>query len=338
MKMGYHPTRRGFLEAASISVSRLWFVSELGFGGSRLAPSGQAGEPERSAARSALVDTHMHVWADDTEQFPFSYPNQPDFKPPPVAGTLEVLLEEMDRFEIDYAVLVQAIYHGWDNGYVAQCLKSHPSRFRVQGLIDPTASDRAQKLEYWMREHRLSGMRFSPIYYQGREEWLNASDSFPLWEKAQELGAIFNFFISTPQLKRLEEMVQRFQGVRVVIDHLARVDLAAPDPKAEFDKLLKLAAYPNVWAKVTELQIISASKQYPFRDTFPWVRRMYDAFGPGRLLWGTGFPGSTRTQADRLTLEQELDLIGKHMSFFTKSDREKIMGRNANELWGFEDG
>ncbi len=247
-----------------------------------------------------------------------------------------MLLEEMHLFGIDYAILVQAIYHGWDNRYVAECLRSHPDRFRVQGLIDPTGPDRAQKLDYWMREYGLSGMRFSPIYYQGKEEWLNAPESIPLWEKAQELGAIFNFFIATPQLTRLEEMVKRFQGVRVVIDHLARVDLTGPDPETEFEKLLKLAAYPNVWAKVTELQIISASKQYPFRDTFPWVRRMYDAFGPDRLLWGTGFPGATRAHANRLSLEQELDLIREQIPFFTETDRKKIMGRNAIELWGFE--
>ena len=131
-------------------------------------------------------------------------------------------------------------------------------------------------------------------------------------------------------------MVKRFQGVRVVIDHLARVDLTGPDPQTEFGKLLKLAVYPNVWAKVTELQIISASKEYPFPDTFPWVRQMYDAFGPERLLWGTGFPGVTRENANRLSLEQELALIREHIPFFTETDREQIMGRNAVELWGFE--
>ena len=242
----------------------------------------------------------------------------------------------MELFGIDYAILVQVIYHGWDNGYVAECLKVHPDRFRVQGLIDPTDPARADKLETWIKEHGLSGMRFSPIYYEGREEWLNAPESIPLWEKAEELGAVFNFFISTPQLPRLEEMVGRFPGVRVVIDHLARVDLAGPDPEAEFGKLLALASYPNVWAKVTELQIISLTKEYPFADTFAWVRRMYGAFGPERLLWGTGFPGATRGQAGRLSLERELALVRQEIPFFTAADREKIMGQNAFQLWGFE--
>ena len=87
----------------------------------------------------------------------------------------------------------------------------------------------AEKLEYWVKKHGLAGMRFSPIYYLGKDEWLNAKSSHALWKKAEELKAIFNFFIATPQLPKLEDMVRRFPKVRVVIDHLARADLKAAE-------------------------------------------------------------------------------------------------------------
>src|SRR5205823_8042463 len=222
------------------------------------------------------------------------------------------------------------------NHYIAHCLKAHPKRFRGHGLIDPTDPKVAQKLEFWVKKHGLSGMRFSPIYYEGKDDWLNARASDALWEKATELKAIFNFFIATPQLPKLEDMVRRFPKVRVVIDHLARVDLKAANPLPEFKKLLALAKYPGVSAKVSELSVISPSGKFPYRDTFPWLKRLYEAFGPERLLWGTGFPGVTRTENGRPTLRQELDLVRKEVPFFTRADREKILGRNAAKLWGFE--
>jgi predicted TIM-barrel fold metal-dependent hydrolase len=280
----------------------------------------------------------MHVWADDTSRFPFAYPYQPNFKVPRLAGTVELLLDEMDRFGVTHCVLVQVIYHGWDNRYVAHCVKAHPARFRGQGLIDPTDPGAADKLETWMRGHGLSGMRLSPIYYRGKDGWLNAEASYPLWKKAEELGAIFNFFIGTEQLPKLEDMVRRFPRVRVVIDHLARIDLKAADPLPEFKKLLALARYPNVWAKVSELSVLSPSGKFPYADTFPWVRRLYDALGPDRLLWGTGFPGATRTEAGRPTLQQELDLIRKEIAFLSADDRRKLLGDNAARLWGFRPG
>src|SRR5213596_2585199 len=119
-------------------------------------------------ATSPVVDSHMHVWSGDTTGFPFAHPYESNFKPPPIAGTMEMLLEEMKGSAIDFAVLVQVIYYGWDNRYVAHCLKSERGRFRAQGLIDPADPDRARKLDYWVREHGFSGMSFSPIYYRER--------------------------------------------------------------------------------------------------------------------------------------------------------------------------
>jgi predicted TIM-barrel fold metal-dependent hydrolase len=288
-----------------------------------------------AAARLPVVDAHMHVWTDDLARFPISHPYDPSFKLPPIAGSVEMLIEEMDRYAIGYAVLVQVIYYGWDNRYLAQCVQRYPKRFRAQGLIDPTDTNVADKLAYWMQEHGFAGMRFSPIYYHGRDEWLTSVAHRRLWKKAEELGAIFNFFIAANQLARLETMIAGHPGVKVVIDHLSRVNLGSADPAAEVAQLTRLARYPNVWVKVSELCIISPSKSYPYADTFPWVKRVYEAFGPDRLLWGTGFPGATRRQAERPSLPQELALVRREIPFFSKSDREKILGHNASRVWQF---
>ena len=294
-----------------------------------------------SAAPKAVpvVDSHMHVWSADPSRFPFAHPYEPHFKPPATAASVETLLDEMQRHGVSHCVLVQVIYYGWDNTYVADCLRRYPQKFRGQGLIDPTAPDAADRLEFWMRRHKFSGMRFSPIYYRdsrGGDGWLDGPAHDALWVRAEKLRAIFNFFISTQQLPRLETRIRRHPGVRVVIDHLARIDLAQPDPLPEFRKLLALARYPNVWCKVSELNLLSPSKKYPYSDTFPWVHRLYDAFGPERLLWGTGFPGAARAQAGRPSLVSELALIRDHIEFFTAGDREKVLGRNAARLWGFK--
>lgn len=295
-------------------------------------PLSALAQPSR---RPPVIDTHMHVWSSDTARFPFAHPTDRNFKPPLIAGTVEMLLEEMDAHAIDFAVLVQVIYYGWDNRYVADCVKRHPRRFRAQGLIDPTDPNVADRLEYWVREHGLSGMRFSPIYYRGRDAWITSDAHHRLWRKAGALGAVFNFFLTAPQLAPLETMLAAYPEVKVVIDHLARVELAGPDPEAEVARLTRLARYPNVSVKVSELNLLSPSKLRPYADTFPWVKRVYDAFGPDRLLWGTGFPGATRAQAGRPPLPEELALVRRDIPFLSASDREKLLGANAARLWRF---
>lgn len=323
-------SRRSFLAVAERWAAGLYAVPAV------LAQVPRADATDRVAGKSTVIDTHMHVWSGDPQRFPFAHPYDPAFKPPKMAATVEVLLKEMNEFGISHCVLVQTISHGWDNSYLGHCLRAYPKRFRGQGLIDPTDPKVAEKLEHWVKKHGLAGMRFSPIYYQGKDDWLNSKAHHALWEKAGELGAIFNFFIATPQLAKLEEMVRRFPKVPVVIDHLARIDLKAADPLPEFKKLLSLARHPCVWVKVSELSVLSPSAKYPYKETFAWVKLMYEAFGPDRLLWGTGFPGATRSQAGRPSLQEELALIRQEIPFFTAGDRAKILGQNAAKLWNFE--
>ena len=303
--------------------------------GSMLASSALSAA-ERDA--SPIIDTHMHVWANDARKYPFPHPYLKDFAGPPHEATLEMLIADMDAHGCTHAVLVQVIYHGWDNTYVADCVKRYPQRFKAHGLIDPTDPKVAEKLEYWVKEHGLHGMRFSPLYYRsgnhGGDGWLDADDTHRLWRKAEELRAVFNFFITPQQLPKLEKMVVAHPDVRVIVDHLSQMDLGVADPEPDLRRLLAMARYPNVWVKVSELSSVSKSKTYPFADAYPYVRRVYEAFGPDRLLFGTGYPGSARAHYKRPTLDKEIDLIRKEIPFFSAEDRRKVLGVNAARLWG----
>ncbi len=289
--------------------------------------------------RKFIIDTHMHVWGNDRKRYPFVHPYQPDFVDAPHSATLESLIADMDEHGCTHSVLVQVIYHGWDNQYLAACLQKYPSRLRGHGLIDPTDIQVADKLEFWMEQRGLHGMRFSPIYYEngqhGGDDWIEAPHMHRLWKVAAARRAIFNFFISPRQLPKLARMIRTYPEVPIVIDHLGRADLKSTDAEAELKNLLDLARMKNVWVKVSELNAVSREVAYPFRDTYGWVKRVYEAFGPDRLLFGTGFPGSARAAYNRPTLREEIDLIDRHIPCFTADDRLKILGGNAAKLWNF---
>lgn len=319
-----HETRRTFLQQIAVQ-------------GTLAASTGKllANEPQtQSEPRKPLVvDTHMHVWADDARQFPFPHPYLKEFVRPQHRGTVKMLVDDMDRNGVTHCVLVQVIYHGWDNRYLLHCLEKYPGRFAAHGLIDPTDPAVVQKLEYWVAEKGLAGMRFSPIYYQGEDEWIDARSTDALWNKAAELGARFNFFIAPDQLPKLGNMIERHPDVPVIVDHLGQMDLSVEDPQPALNKLLALAKHENVWVKVSELASVSKSGKYPYEDAYPWVRQVYDAFGPDRLLWGTGYPGSARANFNRPTLKQEIDLVRNGYPFLTDVDQAKLLGGNAATLW-----
>ena len=321
--------RRQFVRGAASAVAA-WPLSPASL-------RARAGHVFVPPAKQPVIDTHMHVWSGDIKRWPFDHPYTPGFKSRTTAATGEILIEEMNRFGVTHCILVQTIFHGWDNTYMVHCLKKYPGRFKAHGLIDPTDPQVAEKLEYWMTEHDLSGMRFSPIYYvkgnHGGDDWLTSPAHHRVWEKAGDLGAVFNFFIHTDQLPRLEKMIQRYPQVSAVIDHMSQIDFGVDDPLPGLKKLLALARYPNVAVKISDLTSVSKSGKYPFPDAYPWVKRVYDAFSPDRLLWGTGYPGAVRADFRRPTVKKELELIRQHVPFFTPQDRAKILGLNAARIW-----
>src|SRR5439155_15181345 len=88
-------------------------------------------------------------------------------------------------------------------------------------------------------------------------------------------------------LSEVARVAERHPGLRLLIDHQGRQrsdrDAAG---FANLPELLALARFPNVAVKATGAPSYS-SEPYPFRNLHPFLRQIYDAFGPERMFWGT---------------------------------------------------
>jgi len=287
-----------------------------------------------AAAKPArlIIDTHLEVWTDDP-RFPFHHPEHPEIKTLPVQAPIENEVEEMKDFGLKYAVLINPRYFGWDNSYISYSRHKYPRLFVAHGLLDPLGPDPAGRLRYWIKEHGFQGMRFSPIYHP-QSTWLNSKELYPLWREAERLNAVFNFYILPQQMPMLEDMAGRFPGVKIVIDHLGKPDLKAADPWADFRKMFRLKRFSQVWVSASEPYEISLTKEYPYRDTHPFFKAVYEEFGGKQLIWGTGYP-KPRWE---LPMNQELDFVDQALDFYTPEDRDLILGKNALRIWKFPKG
>jgi predicted TIM-barrel fold metal-dependent hydrolase len=286
-----------------------------------------------AAAKPArlIIDTHLEVWTFDPK-FPFHHPERPDLKRVDVEAPIENEVAEMRDFGLKYAVLVNPRFFGWDNSYIADSLHRYPKLFVAHGLLNPQEPDLPGRLRYWIREQGFQGMRFSPIYHPN-STWLNSKEHYPLWREAERLGAVFNYYILPMQMPMLEDMAERFPGVKIVVDHLGKPDLRAPDPWVEFRRMFRLKRFPQVWISASEPYELSLTKQFPYRDTYPFFKATYEEFGGKQLIWGTGYP---RPRWE-LPMDKELQFVDEALDFYTPADRELILGKNALRIWKFPD-
>ena len=96
-------------------------------------------------------------------------------------------------------------------------------------------------------------------------------------------------------LAHLKPFLAKLDQCTTLISHLGLPGrYAAPPSRREARKILQplrsLAKLPRVGVKLSGLYAISQpSHAYPHRSAHPFIRQLYDDFGPKRLYWGSDF-------------------------------------------------
>jgi predicted TIM-barrel fold metal-dependent hydrolase len=122
-------------------------------------------------------------------------------------------------------------------------------------------------------------------------------------------------------------LVEKFPDLTVVVDHMADCPIDRP---RELEKLLALARYPKVFVKVSHTWSLSR-QPYPYEDTHAQVKRLYDAFGPRRLMWGTDWP----LVENHCGYAGALELVRDRMPFLNEEDKSWMLGRTVERVWPF---
>jgi predicted TIM-barrel fold metal-dependent hydrolase len=97
---------------------------------------------------------------------------------------------------------------------------------------------------------------------------------------------------------------------------------------ANLPDLLAMAHRPNVAVKASALPCFS-SEPYPYRDLHPYIRQVFDAFGPRGVFWGTDL---TRLPC---CYRQAITMFIEELAFLSADDKEWVMGRGVCEWLGW---
>ena len=277
---------------------------------------------------ASIIDSHPHVIAADTQHYP-RVPlggHQSDWSQKrPVS--VEQLIAEQDRAGIRKAVLVQAsTCYGHDNSYVADAVAAHPQRFTGVFSCDVLAADACETMERWMKRG-LTGMRLftTGSTMPGQAGWLDDLRSFPAWRKAEESRLPVCLQMTADGIPAIENILQRFPRLVLVLDHLARPVQEDGPPYVAADSLWRLASHPGVFLKATERNFIGARKGKATPKSF--FGRVVSEFGASRVAWGSNFPASERSLPELVMLAQEA------LAFLPDTDREWIFSRTAQTIY-----
>jgi predicted TIM-barrel fold metal-dependent hydrolase len=244
------------------------------------------------------------------------------------ATSLEHLVETLNVAGVDKAVLVQPEANGWDNRDVLDAAHAYPDRLTCVCAVDPLATDAADQLARLVEAHGCKGLQLRPRANPD-VRWFDGADQNALWSRADKLGIPISVELLHDQMPSLEAMVRRFPAVRVVIDHLGLPDVTEGPHYPSYQRgLLRLASYPNTYVKITNLHEIS-KQPFPHVDTHRLIRFALRAYGPERMLWGSGFPSAL----DGPDYVAAFALAKSGFGAFDEEGLEWVLGRTATGLW-----
>ncbi|MHB8630165.1 MAG: amidohydrolase family protein [Aggregatilineales bacterium] len=270
-----------------------------------------------------IVDTHVHVWRAILDYpIPTTTPISPLSDVP-----VELLREYMDEYGINRSVLVQPLYPGEDNSYVADCAAADPARFAAVCVVNPRDPGADDRLEFWGRERDCKGLRLRPrIPSEGAV--FGSRATLPLWQRASALSIVISLLANPEHLPTVASLAERFSDLPILLDHMAHPDVAGGVQTQAFQTLLNLARYPHIYVKVSGYYYYSR-QSYPYADCHDLFRALYDRFGPMRLIWGSDFPHVLLKVGYRrnFLLQQRAYL------FLSQVDLDLIMGENAARLY-----
>ena len=270
------------------------------------------------------IDAQVHAYERDRPERPWI-----GFLHGPAEVTGDQMVAAMDEVGVDGALLVSPYsMYRYDASYALEVHAKHPGRFGLIKPFDPGAADVAEQVEEWARNDGVVGARImlpDPFAVEADHPGLNR-----ILAAGARAGLAVNVLCwgNAPLLGGLAE---RNPDARIVLDHLGLRQPfqppPPPEPFADLPKVLALAGYDNVSIKITGACTLSR-ESFPYNDIWDPLRRIFEAFGIERCLWGTDW---TRAVA-LLSYAEGVDAF-RLADRLSETERSALMGGNAERIY-----
>jgi predicted TIM-barrel fold metal-dependent hydrolase len=270
------------------------------------------------------IDTHVHIWSSDRQKYPLGAGFQSQGINPEAYSADEILAHARPS-GVGRVVLVQINFYGFDNSYMLEAIAKCPAFFGGVAVVDGNskAPDREMRR---LAKLGVRGVRLHP-------EELTAStldrDGFvKIFSCAAEERMVVCLLMNPDSLEVVSRQCRKFPDTPLVIDHIARIGMGGTVREADVRDLCSLTKYPGVRVKLSGFYALGQAKP-PHLDLAPLIKRVYEAFGAQRLIWGSDCPFAL----SRETYDDAISVIRDRLDFISADDKEWILARTAERLF-----
>jgi L-fuconolactonase len=198
----------------------------------------------------------------------------------------------------------------------------------VVGWVDLTAPDVADRIAA-LRE-RPGGQRLVGIRHQVHDEpdpeWLLREDVGRGLRAVADAGLAYDLLLFPAHLPAARRLAAAHPDLRLVLDHGAKPPIAAGGWEPWSRDLAALAAHEHVHCKLSGLVTEADWSTWRSAGIERYAERLLEAFGPGRLMFGSDWPVCTLAASYAEVLELAASVL-------SAAERERVLAGTARRFY-----
>lgn len=266
-----------------------------------------------------IIDAHQHFWQVGRFDYPWMSSDLGILYRDYLPYDLQL---ELVKNGVSQTVVVQASNSVAESRWLLELANENEFIAGVVGWVDLASADVDVQLDELRVFSKFKGVRHL-VESEPADDWLVKPAVLNGLRRLAEYGLTYDLLVHTRHLRHVQVVAESCPELRLVIDHCAKPPIA----KHGFDEwsraIAPLAAYPNMWCKLSGLVTEADWQSWSVDDLRPYVERVIELFGVERLIFGSDHPVCLLAASYGKVLE----------SFQAMISSDKVFSENARTFY-----
>ena len=270
------------------------------------------------------VDSHQHFWDIDRLEYPWMPEGDNVLRR---SYLPEDLAPHLERAGISKTVVVQAQMTMDEADLLFDLAASADSIAGVVAWVDLTDENVGATLDRMQEMPKFVGVRHQ-VHDEPDERWLLRDDVVRGLRELAQRELAYDLLLRPPHLKHIPELADRVPDLRMVVDHIAKPEIADGRMEPWAEDIARVAEIPGMHCKVSGMAT-EANPDTWQAEFVPYVAHVIECFGFDRLMWGSDWPVCLLVDGYEAIKDGAVTAVGD----IGPGDYAKLMGGNAARFY-----
>tara|TARA_Y100000588_G_scaffold290193_1_gene308926 strand:+ start:57 stop:890 length:834 start_codon:yes stop_codon:yes gene_type:complete len=272
-----------------------------------------------------IIDSHHHLWDLNLFQYAWMPENNPILRQSYIPDDLAPIFE---TYSISGSVVVQADQTVEEAKFLLKCANDFPWIKGVVAWVDLQNESVGDTLDELIGLGPLVGIRHQ-IEEEPDQEWLLRGQTLAGLKAVSDRNLSYDLLVKPIHLSQIHFVCDELPDLRMVVDHIAKPNIAEQEFQSWFDLMLKLESYKNLFCKVSGMVTEADHHNWKPQDLYPYVQAVREVFGIERLMWGSDWPVCLLAANYKEVMDAALFALGEVSS----EEKDRFMFGSAAEFY-----